>query len=93
MDANLLVLVNGTDANCQISNDSAEDTYHIEIVWDDNSEPIVETFQLELGQVPEVVHLMSALLLGNFPCTATVTHMKNDLETNILKLNITLRVA
>lgn len=93
MDANLLALVDGTEANCRISNDSAKDTYRIEIVRNDNSEPIAESFQLEPGQVLGTVHLTSALPLGNYPCTATITRLENNTETGTLKLDVTLRVA
>ena len=93
MDANLLALVDGTEASCRISNDSAKDSYRIEIVRDDNSEPIAEAIQLEPGQVMGTVHLTSALPLGNYPCTATVTRLENDVETGTLKLDVTLRVA
>lgn len=93
MDANLLALVDGTEASCRISNDSAKDTYRIEIVRNDNSEPIAESFQLEPGQVLGTVHLTSALPLGNYPCTATITRLENNTETGTLKLDVTLRVA
>ena len=49
--------------------------------------------QLEPGQVLGTVHLTSALPLGNYPCTATVTRLENGAETETLKLNVALRVA
>ena len=93
MDANLLALVDGTEASCRISNDSAKDTYRMEIVRDDNGESIAEPFQIEPGQVLGTVHLTSALPLGNYPCTATVTRLENNTETGTLKLKVTLRIA
>ena len=93
MDANLLALVDGTEADCRISNDSTKDTYRVEIVRNDTGEAITEPFQLEPGQVLGTVYLTSALPLGNYPCTATVTRLENDMETGTLKLDVTLRVA
>lgn len=93
MDADLFALVDGTDANCRISNDSAKDVYRVEIVRKDNGEAITDSFQLEPGQVLGTVHLKSALPLGNYPCTATVTRLENKAETGTIKLDVTLRIA
>lgn len=93
MDANLLPLADGTEVSCRISNDSAKDTYRMEIVRDDNGESIAEPFQPEPDQVMRDVHLTSALPLGNYPCTATVTRLENNTEAGTLKLDVTLRIA
>lgn len=93
MDADLFSVMNSTNADCKISNDSAKDTYHIEIARNDTGEAIAETVQLAPGQTLETVLLTEVLPLGNYPCTATVTRREHDTVTGTMKLDVTLRIA
>ena len=90
MDADLLALVDQTDIDCRIDNNSARDTYEITITRDDTGETLAEPFTLGPGHVLDRLTLAEPLSMGDYPCTATVARQD---QTGRMEVSLTLHVA
>ena len=90
MDADLLALVDQTDIDCRIDNNSARDTYEITITRDDTGETLVEPFTLGPGHVLDRLTLAEPLPMGDYPCTATVARQD---QSGRMEVSLTLHVA
>ena len=74
-------------------NNSERDTYHIALTLDDNNTPLSDPLELSAGEICSVIELKEDLPLGDYPCTATVTAMRDGKTIGTLAVSMTLHIA
>lgn len=93
MPAHLYATVDETALVTEIVNQSRTDLYRVELRRDDAGELAAEVVEIAPGSTQLALTLIESLPLGNYPCTATVTAVRNGQTVGTLELAVTLHVA
>lgn len=93
MPAHLYATVDETALVTEIVNQSRTDLYRVELRRDDTGELAAEVVEIAPGSTQLALTLIESLPLGNYPCTATVTAVRNGQTVGTLELAVTLHVA
>lgn len=93
MPAHLYATVDETALVTEIVNQSQTDLYRVEVRRDDTGELAAEVVEIAPGSTQLALTLIESLPLGNYPCTATVTAVRNGQTVGTLELAVTLHVA
>ena len=93
MPAHLYATVDETVLVTEIVNQSQTDLYRVELRRDDTGELVAKPVDIAPGSTQLALTLTEALPLGNYPCTATVTAIRDGQTVGTLDLAVTLHVA
>ena len=93
MPAHLYATVDETALVTEILNQSQTDLYQVELRRDDTGELVAEPVEIAPGATQLALTLTEALPLGSYPCTATVTAIRDGQTAGTLELAVTLHVA
>lgn len=93
MPAHLYATVDETALVTEIVNQSQTDLYQVELRRDDTGELVAEPVEIAPGGTQLALTLTEALPLGSYPCTATVTAIRDGQAAGTLELAVTLHVA
>ena len=93
MPAHLYATVDETALVTEIVNQSQTDLYQVELRRDDTGELVAEPVDIAPGGTQLALTLTEALPLGSYPCTATVTAIRDGQAAGTLELAVTLHVA
>ena len=93
MPAHLYAVVGETVVTTEIVDQSQTDFYRVELRRDDTGELVAEPVEIAPGGTQLALTLTEALPLGNYPCTATITALRDGQTVGTLELAITLHVA
>ncbi len=93
LSADLLGLVDDTEVDATISNNSANDTYVIEIRRNDTGALVAAPISLTSHSSVSTIELLNALPYGSYPCTAYVTATRNGASLGSVQLATTLHIA
>ena len=91
--AHLYAVLDELTVNTMFSNDSTTDTYKIEVRQKNREELICDAIELSAGEICPEIELYEALELGDYPCVATVTALRDGEEFGTLEIVLTLHVA
>lgn len=91
--AHLYAVQDDTIINTMFSNDSESDTYTIELRQKNREELICDAIELSAGEICPEIELYEALELGDYPCVATVTALRDGEAFGTLEIAFTLHVA
>ena len=93
MPAHLYATVDETTLVTEIVDQSDTDLYRVELRRDDTGELVAEPVEIAPGATQLALALTEPLPLGNYPCTATVTAVRDGQTVGALELAVTLHVA
>lgn len=93
MPAHLYATVDETALVTEIVNQSATDLYRVELRREDTGELVAGPVEIAPGATQLALTLTEPLPLGNYPCTATVTAIRDGQTVGTLELAVTLHVA
>jgi len=91
--AHLYAVLGETEVHTMFSNDSEADTYKIELRQKNSEDLICDTIELSAGEICPEIELYEALELGDYPCVATVTALRDGEIFGTLEIVLTLHVA
>lgn len=74
-------------------NNSEGDTYTIRLKRNDSDKQLIEPMELSAGELCNVIQLQEDLPIGDYPCTATVTAVRDGKTIGTLEIAVTLHVA
>lgn len=91
--AHLYATADSTQVMTKIINQGLTDSYTVEIRRDDTGETIVAPFEIGAGSSRVAVELTEALPLGDYPCTAVVSLVRDGQTVGTLELAVTIHSA
>ena len=93
MPAHLYATVGETALATEITNQSRTDLYRVEIHRNDTGALAAEPVEVAPRSTLPALTLTEALPLGNYPCTATVTAIRDGQVVGTLELSVTIHSA
>ena len=93
MPAHLYATVDETALVTEIVNQSQTDLYRVELRRDDTGELAAEPVEIAPGSTQLALTLTESLPLGNYPCTAIITALRDDQAVGTVELSITIHSA
>ena len=91
--AHLYAVLGETEVHTLFSNDSEADTYKIELRQKNSEDLLCDAVELSAGEICPEIELYKAMELGNYPCVATVTALRDGEVFGTLEIVLTLHVA
>ena len=88
--AHLFATVGDTALPIELVNGSEGDTYQVELRRNDTGELAAEPVTLTPNGALLALRLTEALPLGNYPCTATVTALRDGQVMGSVNLSVTI---
>ena len=93
MPAHLYAAVGETVVTTEIVDQSTTDLYRVELRRNDTGELVADPVEISPGGTQLALTLTEVLPLGNYPCTATITALRDGQPVGSLELAVTLHVA
>ena len=91
--AHLYAVLGETEVHTMFSNDSEADTYKIELRQKGQEELICDAIELSAGEICPAIEMYETMELGDYPCVATVTALRDGEVFGTLEIVLTLHVA
>lgn len=93
MPAHLYATVDETALVTEIVNQSQTDLYRVEVRRDDTGELAAEVVEIAPGSTQLALTLIEPLPLGNYPCTAAITALRNGQAVGTVELSVIIHSA
>lgn len=93
VSADMYAIVEETNVELQLENNSKSDVYQITIKRNDTEAAIADMIELKAGESCKQIIMAEALEYGDYPCTVTVTALRDGEILGTLDLEATLHVA
>ena len=91
--AHIYAVVNDVEIHTMFSNDSETDTYKIELREKGRDDLICDAIELSAEEICPKIELYETWELGNYPCIATVTALREGEVFGAVEIALTLHVA
>lgn len=93
LPAHLYATVDKTALAAEIRNDSDADHYRVELRRDDTGDPVTKAVEIAPGATLLSLWLTEALPYGDYPCTATVTALRDGEAVGTMEIAVTIHSA
>ncbi|HIR19201.1 MAG TPA: hypothetical protein IAB33_02815, partial [Candidatus Pelethomonas intestinigallinarum] len=93
LPAHLYATVDKTALAAEIRNDSDADHYRVELRRDDTGAAVTKAVEIAPGATLLSLWLTEALPYGDYPCTATVTALRDGEAVGTMEIAVTIHSA
>ena len=91
--ADMYATVDDSTLIAEIHNGSAKDTYRITVAMQDTGDAITDAIEIDPGETVKELNLLSPLPAGDYPCTVTVTSVRDGEPVGTLELEVIVHSA